>query len=89
VTGEKPYTCVHSTFVQPSATCSGVADQDTANWVGLAGVNGETVEQDGTFAWCGGTGHTTPKYEAWYEMYPANSVNIARNCVPRISQPHS
>jgi hypothetical protein len=85
----KPCTYVHSTFVQPSVTCSGVADQYTSNWVGLDGFNDQTVAQDGTFAWCGGTDHTTPKYEAWYEMYPANSVNIARNCVPRISQPDS
>jgi hypothetical protein len=75
VTGKEPYTYVHSTFVQPSVTCSGVADQYTSNWVGLDGFNDETAEQDGTFAWCGGTDHTTPKYEAWYEMYPANSVN--------------
>jgi thiol-disulfide isomerase/thioredoxin len=75
VTGKKPYTYVHSTFVQPSVTCSGVADQYTSNWVGLDGYNNGTVEQDGTAAWCGGTDHTTPKYEAWYEMYPANSVN--------------
>jgi Peptidase A4 family len=44
--------------------------------VGLDGFNDQTVEQDGTFAHCGGTGDTTPKYEAWYEMYPANSVNV-------------
>ena len=76
VTGKKPYTYVHSTFVQPTITCPGVADQDTSNWVGLDGYNDQTVEQDGTAAWCGGANDTTPKYEAWYEMYPANSVNV-------------
>ena len=76
VTGKKPYSYVHSTFVQPTITCSGVADQYTSNWVGLDGYNDQTVEQDGTAAWCGGTDHTTPKYEAWYEMFPANSVNV-------------
>jgi Peptidase A4 family len=75
VTGKKQYTYVHSTFVQPAITCTGVADQFVSEWAGLDGFNNETVEQDGTDAWCAGAGHTTPKYEAWYEMYPANSVN--------------
>jgi Peptidase A4 family len=76
VAGKKPYNYVHSTFVEPTITCPGVANQWTSNWVGLDGYNDQTVEQDGTFAWCGGADHTTPKYEAWYEMYPAGSVNV-------------
>ena len=76
VTGKKPYTYVHSTFVQPTITCPGVADQYTSNWVGLDGYNDQTVEQDGTAAWCGGANDTTPKYEAWYEMFPAFSANV-------------
>jgi len=75
-TSSKAFTYVHSTFVQPAVTCPGVANQWTSNWVGLDGYNDQTVEQDGTFVHCGGTGNTTPKYEAWYEMYPANSVNL-------------
>ena len=77
VTGGRPYTYVHSTFVQPSVTCSGVADQHTSNWVGLAGFNDETVEQDGTFAWRGGADHTTPKYEALQLASPSPSLNAA------------
>jgi len=76
VTGKKPYNYVTSTFVQPTVTCPGVADQDISNWVGLDGYNDQTVEQDGTAAWCGGPNDATPKYEAWYEMFPANSVNV-------------
>jgi hypothetical protein len=75
-TSSKPFTYVHSTYVQPAITCPGVANQWTSNWVGLDGFNNSTVEQDGTFAHCGGAGNTTPKYQAWYEMYPANSVNV-------------
>jgi hypothetical protein len=75
-TSAKAFTYVHSTFVQPSITCPGVANQWTSNWVGLDGFNDSTVEQDGTFVHCGGSGNTTPKYEAWYEMYPAGSVNV-------------
>lgn len=76
VTGHKPFTYVHSTFVEPTITCPGAANQWTSNWVGLDGFNDQTVEQDGTFAWCGGPNDTTPKYEAWYELFPAASVTV-------------
>ena len=75
-TSAKPFTYVHSAFVQPAITCPGVANQWTSNWVGLDGYISATVEQDGTHAYCGGPGNTTPKYQAWYEMYPAGSVNV-------------
>jgi hypothetical protein len=75
-TSSKPFTSVHSTFVQPAISCPGVANQWTSNWVGLDGYNDQTVEQDGTDAHCTGTNHTTPSYQAWYEMFPANSVNV-------------
>jgi Peptidase A4 family len=75
VTSKKLFTYVHTTFVQPAITCTGQPDQWTSNWSGLDGYTSDTVEQDGTFAHCGGSGNTTPKYEAWYELFPANSVN--------------
>jgi hypothetical protein len=67
---------VHATFVQPSIKCIGNPLTITSNWVGLDGYNDQTVEQDGTFAFCGGKAHTTPIYIAWYEMYPAGSVEV-------------
>jgi hypothetical protein len=67
---------VFSTFVQPSVTCNGTTPEATSNWVGLDGYTDGTVEQDGTDAICGGAGGTTPTYKAWYEMYPAGSVNV-------------
>jgi Peptidase A4 family len=70
------FTFVHSTFTQPKITCPGVKDQVTSNWVGLDGLTDQTVEQDGTFAQCGGAKNKTPQYEAWYELFPANSVNV-------------
>jgi hypothetical protein len=70
------FTYVHSEWVQPAVKCPGVADQLTSNWVGLDGFNDQTVEQDGTFGFCGGRDHNKPLYEAWYEMYPANSVAV-------------
>ena len=75
-TSAKKFTYVHSTFVQPAITCPGVKNEWTSNWVGLDGFNDATVEQDGTFADCGGPQSTRPVYKAWYEMYPANSVNV-------------
>jgi len=75
-TSSSKFTFVHSEFVQPAITCPGVKDQMTSNWVGLDGFADQTVEQDGTFAFCGGPSSTTPIYKAWYEMFPANSVNV-------------
>ncbi len=45
---------VFSTFVQPSVTCNGTTPEATSNWAGLDGYSDGTVEQDGTFAICGG-----------------------------------
>ena len=70
------FNMVQSTFIQPALKCPGVANQWTSNWVGLDGFNNSTVEQDGTFAFCGGPTHTTAKYVAWYEMYPQGSVSV-------------
>jgi Peptidase A4 family len=75
-TAPKKFTGVSSEFVQPAVTCPGKPKQYTSNWVGLDGFDNETVEQDGTFGFCGGKHNTTPEYEAWYEMYPAGSVNV-------------
>lgn len=68
-----PFNYVHSTFVEPTIKCNGVGDEWTSNWSGLDGFTTGTVEQDGTFANCGGHSHMTPRYLAWYEMFPAPS----------------
>jgi hypothetical protein len=70
------FTSVHGRFTQPKITCTGVANQFTSNWVGLDGFDNETVEQDGTFAYCAGKHHNHADYYAWYEMYPAGSVEV-------------
>jgi hypothetical protein len=78
-TSSSKFNAVSSTFVQPSVKCPGGiggAGLGTSEWVGLDGFDNQTVEQDGTDAFCGGSGHTEPMYEAWYEMYPAGSVNV-------------
>jgi hypothetical protein len=73
-----PFSYVHSTFVEPTIKCTGLGDEYTSNWSGLDGFTTDTVEQDGTFAWCGGSSHTTPHYVAWYEMFPAPSILVFR-----------
>lgn len=75
-TAAKKFTYAHSRFVQPAVTCPGIKNQWTSNWVGLDGFNDATVEQTGTFAHCGGPQSTKPVYKAWYEMFPAGSVNV-------------
>jgi hypothetical protein len=70
------FTYVHSKFQQPAITCNGTKNDWTSEWVGLDGFNDETVEQDGTFSFCGGKDHRTPAYVAWYEMFPAASVSV-------------
>jgi hypothetical protein len=72
------FTYVHSKFRQPAITCNGTKNDWTSEWVGIDGFNDNTVEQDGTFSFCGGRDHRTPIYVAWYEMFPAGSVSVFR-----------
>lgn len=67
------YTSVTTTFTQPSVDC-GQGDGYSAFWVGLDGYNSDSVEQTGTEADCSGG---QASYSAWYEMYPADSVNYS------------
>lgn len=74
-TSSQKFTYVHVRFAQPTISCVGKF-QYTSNWSGLDGFTNGTVEQDGTAAYCGGSSHTTPRYYAWYEMFPAGSVTV-------------
>jgi len=77
VTSSKKFTYVQSRFTEPTLTCPGDHPNEwSSNWVGFDGLTNSTVEQDGTAAHCGGANNTTPVYKAWYEMYPAGSVNV-------------
>jgi hypothetical protein len=79
VSGSKKFTYAQSRFVQPTLTCPGDhANEWASNWVGLDGLfnSDQTVEQTGTAIHCGGANNTTPVYKAWYEMFPAGSVNV-------------
>jgi hypothetical protein len=64
VTGGR-YTKVSSSWTVPAVSCSATAY--SSFWVGLDGDTSGTVEQTGTDSDCSGS---TPRYYAWYEMYP-------------------
>jgi len=70
VTGSR-FTTVSAAWTEPTAKCSGTAY--SSFWVGLDGDTSGTVEQTGTDADCSGS---TPRYYAWYEMYPKFPVNL-------------
>jgi len=73
------FTRVAASWTQPQASCSG-GDQYASFWVGLDGFgNSNTVEQAGTEADCSSG---SPRYYAWYELYPAYPVNIASPVLP-------
>jgi Peptidase A4 family len=76
VTGSQ-FTRVSASWTQPTATCSGTAY--SSFWVGLDGDTSNTVEQTGTDADCSGS---TPRYYAWYEMYPKFPVNLSGTVRP-------
>jgi Peptidase A4 family len=61
------FTSISGTWNEPSATCKGKAL--AAPWIGIDGDGNDTVEQTGAAVSCAKSG-ATPKYKAWYEMYP-------------------
>ena len=65
------YTSVSANWVQPAGHCTG-GNQYAAFWVGLDGYSSGTVEQTGSEVDCIGR---TAEYSAWYEAYPAASMN--------------
>jgi Peptidase A4 family len=74
------FTDATGTWVQPTATCSSTGSQYAAFWVGIDGYSSSSVEQLGTDSDC--TGRNKPSYYAWYEMYPANSVELSTSQYP-------
>lgn len=70
------YTDVTGTWTQPTATCTPGSSASAAVWVGIGGYSqtSEKLEQTGTSADCDSSGKAT--YYAWYELVPADSVNI-------------
>jgi hypothetical protein len=74
------YRSVSAHWTEPRARCKAGDGHDYSSfWVGLDGYGSSTVEQTGTDTDCKGV---TPKYYAWYEMYPAGSVRIRHRVRP-------
>jgi len=71
VTGSR-FTSVSASWTEPTVSCSG-GTAYSSFWVGLDGDTSGTVEQTGTDADCSGS---TPRYYAWYEMYPKFPTNL-------------
>ncbi len=67
--GDGAYTSVASQWTEPSVTCT--TPGIVLFWVGLDGWGDSTVEQTGTGVDCTSG---SPQYFAWWETYPANSV---------------
>ena len=66
--------------MQPAATCNTSSAQYASFWVGIDGYSSNSVEQLGTDSDC--AGRSRPAYYAWYEMYPANSVELSPTKYP-------
>jgi hypothetical protein len=72
VTGTS-FTSAKASWTVPTVNCTKTPNTYAAFWVGLDGWTSSTVEQTGTDSDCDGK---TASYYAWYEFYPAGSVEI-------------
>jgi hypothetical protein len=63
------FTTVTSSWVEPNVSCN--SDGIVAFWIGLDGWGSNSVEQDGTGVDCSSG---FPQQFAWWETYPANSI---------------
>ncbi len=64
---------VKGSWAVPAVNCSVTPSSYSAFWVGIDGYSSGTVEQTGTSSDCSSG---TPKYYAWYEMYPKFPLNL-------------
>jgi hypothetical protein len=64
---------VSAAFAVPYLNCAAATTSYSSHWVGLDGLGSASVEQVGIEADCAGS---TPRYYAWYEMYP-KPVSVA------------
>ena len=72
--GGKSFSSIAATFFVPYLNCVVSPDTASAHWVGLDGFSSKTVEQDGVEADCLGS---TPRYRAWYEMFPVPETVVS------------
>lgn len=76
------FTDATATWKQPKATCVAGQETSAAIWVGLGGysLTSQALEQAGTEADCDANGK--PSYSVWYELVPADSVDVKLKVVP-------
>ena len=74
------FTDAQGSWTQPSVTCPSNSAQYASFWVGIDGYSSNSVEQLGTDSDC--NGRNRPSYYAWYEMYPAYSVELTPSTYP-------
>jgi peptidase A4-like protein len=77
-TAGNTYSTVSGNWSEPAVTCPRHGTQDAVFWVGIDGFTSGTVEQDGTLAECN---HGSAFYFTWWEMFPANSIQVAGSSV--------
>jgi Peptidase A4 family len=77
--GQK-FTNVIASWTEPSVTCTSRGSQYSSFWAGIDGYSSNSVEQTGADSDC--AGRNRPSYYAWYEMYPANSVELSTSAYP-------
>jgi hypothetical protein len=75
----EPVTRASARWTHPSALCGAEATYASI-WVGVDGYGSDTVEQIGTEADCYGAG--APVHGAWYQLYPADAVEIDVTIAP-------
>jgi hypothetical protein len=73
------FKAVSGKWTQPAVNCSTAPNGIVAFWVGIDGYSSGSVEQDGTIAIC--TSGAASYYD-WWEMYPANAVQIVNAISP-------
>jgi len=67
------FTNAQGSWIVPKVKCADTLEAYSAFWVGIDGYSSDTVEQTGTMSLCF---LTEAEYYAWYEFYPAGSVEI-------------
>lgn len=73
-TNGNTYFDVKGSWTQPAVSCSAGQTAYSSFWLGIDGYTTVTVEQIGTDADCD---NGTPRYYAWYEMYPKFPVSFS------------
>lgn len=80
VAAASKFTDVRGSWVEPAVACNVLLPRYSSFWAGIDGYSSASVEQLGTDSDC--TSYDHPSYYAWYEMYPAGSVDIPTGTYP-------